>query len=132
MNDYEGVIIEESLEDKAVLARVKITATRVEKVVEAHRTPWLSQWTLHTVEIPEGEAQRIAEAISQSLDRAHSGAWYADFKNATQHYIIFPDRIFLIDRTSQAQYDEARRYGIALGIPDYQVDFHPDIDEWER
>jgi len=132
MNNYEGVIIEESLEDKAVLTRVKITATRVEKVVEAHRTPWLSQWTLHTVEIPEGEARRIAEEIGQSLDRTHGGSWYADFKNATHHYIIFPDQIFLIDRTSQAQYDEARRYGIALGIPDYQVDFHPDIDEWER
>lgn len=132
MHNYKGVIIEESLGDKGVLKKVRIASTKIEKVTDEHQTPWLSQWTLHTVEVPENEAQAIAEEISRSLDYSHDSSWYADYKNDIHHYIIFRDKIFCIDRKSKEQYDEARHYGISLGIPEYQVDFHPDIGEWER
>jgi len=130
MNDYQGVIIEESLADKTVLGKVKIISTKIEKVANEHHTPWLSQWTLHTVEVAEDQAQEIAEEIARSLDPEH--AWYADFKNDAYHYIIFRDKIFHADRKSKEQYDEAKRYGISLGIPEYQVDFHPEVEEWQR
>lgn len=132
MKNYRGVIIGESLANKDVLKNVKILSTKVEKVTEEHQTPWLSQWTLHTVEIPENEAQAVAEKISKSLDYSHDSSWYADYKNDTHHYIIFQNKIFYIDRKSKEQYDEAKRYGISLGIPEYQVDFHPEVTEWER
>jgi hypothetical protein len=132
MNNYKGIIIEESLENTDVLKKIKIISTKIEKVTDEHKTPWLSQWTLHNVEIPEAEAMVIAEEISKSLDRNHGGSWYADFKNDTHHYIIFRDKIFYIDRKSKEQYDEAKCYGISLGIPEYQVDFHPEVEEWER
>ena len=32
----------------------------------------------------------------------------------------------------QEKYDEAKKYGISIGIPEYQVDFHPEVKEWER
>jgi hypothetical protein len=130
MSKFIGVIIEESLEDTAVLKKIKIISTKVEKVIEKHKTPWIKQWTLYTVEIPENEANKIAEELSNSLDSQHS--WYADFKNEKFHYIIFKNKVFYIDRTSKEQYDEAKNYGISLGIPSYQVDFHPDIKEWKR
>jgi hypothetical protein len=132
MNNYNGVIIEESLANKDVLKKVKILSTKVEEVTNEHKTPWLSQWTLHTVEVPEKEAQIIAEEISKSLDYSHNSSWYADYKNNTHHYIIFRDKIFYVDRKSKEQYDEAKRYGISLGIPEYQVDFAPDDKVWER
>ncbi len=119
---YHGVIIEESLADKSVLSMVKIVSAKIKPVTPRHQTPWVSEWTSHTVEIDDGQAQEVAERISTYLDPDH--AWYADFKNDTHHYIIFRDRIFFIDRASQKQYDEARDYGLSLGIPDYQVDFH--------
>lgn len=127
---FKGVIIEESLEDKRVLKKVKVVGTEVEKVTEEHKTPWIKQWTMHTVEIPDEKAEGIAQEIAKSLDSKH--AWYADFKNETHHYIIFRGRVFYIDRTSKEQYDEAKKYGISLGIPSYQVDFHSDVGEWER
>jgi len=34
-----------------------------------------------------------------------------------------------MDRKRKEQYDEAKRYGIQLGIPEYQVDFHPEVAE---
>jgi len=121
MTNFNGVIIEESLENKDVLKKVKILSTKVEQVVNEHETPWLSQWTLHTVEISDKEAKEIAEEVSSSFDRKHGGSWYADFKNETHHYIIFCDKIFFIDQKSKEQYAEAKRYGISLGIPARQL-----------
>ena len=132
MSNYIGVIIEESLKNKDVLRRVKIISTKVEKVTNEHQTPWLSQWTLHTVEVKENKAKEIAEEISQSLDIKHGNSWYADYVNDTYHFIIYTNEIFFINRTSQQEYDEARDYGISIGIPEYQVDFHPEIKKWER
>lgn len=129
--NFQGVIIEESLADKAVLKALKIVKTEVEAVTAEHKTPWIKEWTMHTVEIPPAQAARVAEAISRALDREHH--WYADYKTETEHYIIYRDKVFHVtDRTSQAQYDAARAYGIALGIPDYQVDFAPEVKVWER
>lgn len=127
--DYKGVIIEESLINKDILKKVKILSTKVEEVTEKHKTPWLLQWTLHTVEISDREAKEVAEEISKLLDRNHGGSWYADFKNDTHHYIIFRDKIFYIDRKSKEQYDEAKYYGISIGIPEYQVNFRPEVVE---
>ena len=130
-DNYQGIIIEESLENKAVLKKVKILSTKVKKVTPQHQTPWILQWTLHTVEISGNKAKEIAEEIRESLDSKHGGSWYADFKNSKTHYIIFRNRIFIIDRTNKNDYDKAKKYGLSLGIPEYQVDFHPDIKAWE-
>lgn len=129
-NKFEGVIIEESLENKDILKRIKILKTKIEPVVEKHKTPWLNQWTLHAVEIDGSNADIVADEISKALESEHS--WYADFKNNKTHYIIFKDKVFKIIRTSKEQYDKAKEYGISLGIPPYQVDFHPEVKEWKR
>lgn len=124
--NYQGVIIEESLDDKSVLQRLDILSTQIEEVTKDHQTPWLSTWTLHTVEIPEDMGEVVAEEIRKALETAHS-AWYADFKNNTTHFIIFPKRVFKIDRTKVEEYKVASDYGISLGIPDYQVDFSKEV-----
>lgn len=130
-NNFTGVIIEESLQNKSVLKKVKILKTEVERVTEEHHTPHLKKWTLHIVEISEKNTEKIAKEISKSLDVKH-GDWYADFKNKLYHYIIFKDKIFKINRNNKEQYDEAKSHGISLGIPEHQVDFHPDVQEWGR
>ncbi|MFA5871188.1 MAG: hypothetical protein WC858_00525 [Parcubacteria group bacterium] len=119
--NYRGVIIEESLENKYILKDIKILGTEIEKVDAHHETPWLSQWTKHEVDIPEDEAASVAKKISHSLDSAHGGSWYADFKNDTHHYIIYRDKVFRVNRKSKEQYDEAERYGLSLGIPSDQL-----------
>lgn len=130
--NYSGVIIEESLEDKAVLRELTISKTEVEKVTAEHKTPWVKQWTLHSFEVPEDRADTVAEKIAKSLDAAKKHAWYADFKNSQFHYIIFRDKVFKIDRSNNAQYQDAVTFGKSLGIPDYQLDFSPAIKEWLR
>ena len=118
---YTGVIIEESLENKEVLKSVRIVKTDIERVTDTHKTPWVKQWTMHTVEIPDSDAEGIARVLSRSLDSRHE--WYADFKNAKTHFIIFRDKVFRIERASPAQYQDVVNYGISLGIPAHQLDF---------
>ncbi|MEK6910880.1 MAG: hypothetical protein AABW82_03835 [Nanoarchaeota archaeon] len=127
MDNYIGVIIEESLEDKTILKNLKITKKRVSQVTAKHKTPWVKTWTLDTIKINENQADKISKIISLSLDSNHD--WYCDYKNSEYHYIIFRNKIFKINRTSKEQYDEAKVYGISLGIPPYQVNFHPDLEE---
>lgn len=130
MKNYRGVIIEESLKNKDILKNVRIVSTKVEKVTEKHKTPWIKQWTLHTVEIQEDQADSVAEKISEALDSEHS--WYADFKNDFFDFIIFSGKIYKVDRSKNEQYDDVVKFGLSLGIPEYQLDFSPKMKEWER
>lgn len=127
--NYSGVIIEESLSDTDVLGMVNITKTAIEKVTDSHKTPWLKQWTLHTVEITEDKADTVAAALSKSLDNNH---WYADFKNDNYHYVIFPNKVFRVDRKDPEQYKPVVDYGLNLNIPGHQLDFSPAIKQWRR
>lgn len=129
--NYKGVIIEESLGDASVLKEVKILDTKVEQATPKHKTPWLKQWTLHTLEVEEDKANEYAEKLRKAIEREHS-AWYGDYKNDKWHYIIFPEKVFKIDKTSAEQYAEAKKYGMSLGIPEHQVDFAPEDKVWER
>ncbi len=129
---YKGVIIEESLKNTSLLKEVNILETKAEKITSEHQTPWLKQWTLHTVEVPEEKAEDVAEKLSKSLDYSHNSSWYADFQNDKYHFIIFQDKIFKVKIDDAEGFKEAKQYGISLGIPEYQVDFAPQDKVWKR
>lgn len=129
--NYKGIIIEESLQDNTILDEVRILEIKVEPITPAHKTPWLRQWTLHTVEIPEDKSDSIADKMSRSFDPEHPH-WYADYKNDAFHFIIYAGKVFKVDRANPVLYKEAKAYGISIGIPEYQVDFAPDDTVWER
>lgn len=124
--NYKGVIIRESLGDKSCLKDLDIISTKVEQVIKSHQTPWLKQWTLHTVEIDEDKAESVASQLSNALEKEHE--WYADFKNKQFHYIIFRGKVFKVNRSTSKEYEKVKEYGVSLGIPDYQLDFSPDIE----
>lgn len=132
METFKGTIIEESLEDKVVLNTVKIVSTRISQVTERHQTPWIKQWTLYKVEIEPSQVDDIALQISKSLDSNHLHSWYADFKNDDTHYVIYKNKVFKINRTKIEEYLKAREYGLALGIPSYQIDFEQDVVKFEE
>lgn len=129
---YKGDIIEESLADPTTLKTVHIINTRVEPITPEHETPWLKQWTLHTIEVPEADAGPLAERLSRAIEHSHGGHWYIDFKNDEIHYIIFPDKVFKVDRSKPDEYKPVVVYGLSLSIPRHQLDFSPEIKYWER
>ncbi len=122
---YKGVIIEESLKNKAILKAATILNTEVEKVTRAHRTPWLKKWTMHQVGVDDDIIEEFSENISRALDPKHASSWYADLRNASFHYIIFRDRVFKVNRRSKVKnkYALAVTYGTSIGIPKHQLDF---------
>ena len=117
------------MEDKSILEEMKILSTKIEHVTEKHKTPWLKKWKLHKVEVSAEKVAKISEKLSKCIESAHN-CWYADFKNNELHFIIFRNKIFRIDRTNSKQYDEVKKYGISLGIPEHQVDFNSGIENW--
>ncbi|PIZ66740.1 hypothetical protein CO051_07295 [Candidatus Roizmanbacteria bacterium CG_4_9_14_0_2_um_filter_39_13] len=129
--NYKGVIIEESLADKSVLSDIRIISTKIEAVTPDHKTPWLTIWTLHTVEIREEIADTFAEQLSHFFDKEHED-WYEDFKNDTYHYIVYAHKVFKVDLQNPVKYKDAKEYGISIGIPEYQVDFSLDDEVWKR
>src|SRR3989338_2851458 len=124
MANVVGIVIEESLVGKEVLQKLKIVETKVEAVTEEHRTPWIKQWTLHTIDVPADQAEEVADALSVSLD----SRWYADYKNHDFHMIVSRNKVFKVDRSKPEQYKDVRSYGVGLGIPDYQLDFSPQVE----
>lgn len=125
MQQYKGDIIEESLKDGDILKEVKIVSTRVEKVTDEHQTPWLSQWTLHTIEVNENEADSLAQELSKALDPEHG--WYVDFRDDKYHFVIFANKVFKLDREKKSDYDEMIEYGKTHGTPDYQLPNFSDL-----
>jgi len=121
---YRGVIIDESLVDKRALEQVRVLSTVVETITPEHATPWLKQWTLHTVEVPDDRIMEVVAALSRSLDAEHGGSWYADFKDDLWHFIVFKGKIFRVDLSDPAAgYRPVKEYGRGLGIPEHQLDF---------
>lgn len=126
MTPFQGIIIEESLVDKSILKKLKILSTEVEKVTTEHATPWIKNWTMHTVEILESDVEDVINKISSALDSTRCN-WYADIKNEKYHYIIFKEKVFKVNRLRPDGYQKVVKYGMNLGIPLHQLDFSPDI-----
>lgn len=124
MGNFKGVVIEESLENKDILKRVKILSTKVEQVTPSHKTPWLTQWTLHAVEIPEELIERTSEGLRNSLEKEHN--WYIHFWNENRLIVIYKDKIFKLSRDDKKTWKPAVEHGTSLGIPEYQLDFPTD------
>lgn len=124
---YRGVIIEESLVDTSVLDELNIIETEVEEVTEGFKTPWLKQWTLRTVEIPDDRAEEVAAKIAASIDPDHVSSWFADFENDVTHYVIFRDKVFKVDKTKPEEYVAVQSYALSMGIPAHQLGFIPKI-----
>lgn len=120
--NYKGTIIAESLGNQSIFRYIKILSTRIEPVTEKHKTPWLAQWTLHWVEVPEEKADEYAKRISKTFNRNHPN-WYVDFKNDNYHFIVFANKVFKVNQLNQIGYKDAKAYGISIGIPNYQLNF---------
>lgn len=126
MSKYEGCIIEESLENTDVINLFRIVRTEISPVTEAHATPWLDKWTMHMVEIDDNNIDDVVIELMSSLNKKEN--WYADLRNDDFHYIVFNDKVFRVCRSSKEQYNEVHQYGLAQGIPAYQL---PD-ESWTK
>ena len=118
---FNGKIIAESLLSPAVLKLVSIISTKVIDLGENSSTPWLKQWTIHTIKVSEANALLVSAMLAKALEPDRP--WYIDFKNDETHYIIYVNKIFCVNRRNGELYKQAREYGKKQGIPVAQLDF---------
>ncbi len=124
MGNFKGVVIKESLGNTEILKRIKILSTKIEQVTPSHKTPWLKQWTLHTVEIPSESMDRISDELKNSLEKKHN--WFMHFWKEGLLVVIFKDKIFKLPKDDKEAWRPAIEHGISLGIPKYQLNFPTD------
>lgn len=122
---YRGVVIEESLIDRSVIDDLRVVETEIETVTEGFGTPWLKQWTLRTMEIPDDRIDHVARRVSEAIDPEHAGSWFADFSNGEMHYIVFLKKIFVVHQANLREYDPVAAYARSIGIPAHQLGFLP-------
>ncbi|MDP2593308.1 MAG: hypothetical protein Q8P52_01515 [bacterium] len=127
---YTAHIVEESLTDIHALVGLHILSHKVELTEERHNTPWIPQWTIREVEIPDEKADIVAERISLVLDEKFP--WCVVFKNSTHRYVIFPRKVFSVDRFSKLQCENVEGYGQSVGVSCEDCDFPSFKKEWER
>lgn len=104
---YQGTIVENSLENKDILNSLK-----VEKKYTS------GDWTLYDVFIDE-------ERISILSNHLAKGPWYMHFwkPGADEIKVVFRNKLFSIKQSDKSTWADAIAYGQSLGIPIEQLDF---------
>ncbi len=104
---YKGTIIESSLTDKSILAKVQI-----------QKTYQSGDWILHDVLV---EAELISELSKYLAD----GPWYIHLWESGKDdvKVVFKDKIFDVKFSDKSTWTDAVAYGKSIGIPDEQLDF---------
>lgn len=119
---YDGVLIAQSLrpgtESDVRLVVNKITTFETEDAAPNQPT----RWTLLHFEVDDADVDALAGWCADSLI-ADPSVWYADFKNDSEHFVIFPGKIFRYRINDQAERERAVEYGRRLGVPETQLDW---------
>ena len=104
---YQGTIIENSLNDKAILDNLKVMKTYP-----------LEDWMLHDVQVNEKQIEKMGECLSD-------GPWYMHFwqKDSDDVTVVFKDKNFKIKYSDKNTWTEAINHGKSLGIPEEQLNF---------
>ncbi len=111
MDDYLGILIEQSLRDPAIASELNIQA--VKRGI---------QWTLLLVSVPERDLASHVDRIQSNL--ADDGTWYAHYFRGSELVVVYRDAVFSVS-TDPASWRPAVQHGIALGIPKEQLDYAP-------
>lgn len=110
MKEYEGIIVEESLEDNRILNDFKIVDFRISK--EENPT---DRWHLYTVQVSEEEIVLLSKSIKPK--------WYMHFWKGRNVIAIFKDKKFEFNFDDKSTWKPVVEYGLSLGIPEEQLDF---------
>jgi hypothetical protein len=117
-----GRIILESLRVGAELVVPELRVVRVGRhdVAGSAAAEQPAVWTLLDVEAPDERAGQLAESLAAALD---GRGWYADFRAAAEHVVVFPGRVFRYAVGDADGRAAAVRHGRAAGVPEHQLDW---------
>jgi hypothetical protein len=117
----EGTLIAESLRVGTVLPDLKLTVRKISRYRAGGTTPDQPEiWTTLDFEAEEAQAEELAQAFSDALDRP---GWYVNFESPTANFVVFPGRIFRYPRGDAAGRAAAQEHARRLAIPEPQLDW---------
>ena len=118
----EGVLIAESLRTGTRLEDVALTVRRIARADDGDTDAGQPlTWTFIEFEAPLEEAERLAAALSRSLDQ--SLGWYCDFRSPTETFVVFAERVFRYPRGDTVGRSEAEAHARSVGVPESQLDW---------
>jgi len=112
MKKYHAVIIEQSLNDKSVLADIKIINKKKS-----------DDWDLDILEI--NNIEKAIKIIQSAMVSNEPYYWHIYDDNNTL-IVVFKNMVFNLDPKDMSTWNEAQEYGSKLlNIPADQLDFYP-------
>jgi hypothetical protein len=118
----EGVLIAESLRTGARLEGVVLTVRRIARADDGDTDAGQPlTWTFIEFEAPLEEADRLAAALSRSLDPRLG--WYCDFRSPTETFVVFAERVFRYPRGDTVGRSAAETHARSVGVPESQLDW---------
>ena len=118
----EGVLIAESLRTGTRLEDVALTVRAIARADDGDTDAGQPlTWTFIEFEAPLEEAERLAAALSRSLDQ--SLGWYCDFRSPTETFVVFAERVFRYPRGDKGERSKAEAHARSMGVPESQLDW---------
>ena len=111
---WTGIIIEESLEDRAILKKIKITKTK-----ESFDDITQMDWHLHSIEAEDKDIDSVVKLGSKCIKEG----WWMDFRNGDEAFIIFKNKFFKITQGELTNPKKAEKYAVSHGVDPRQADF---------
>jgi len=118
VNTWRGVVIEESLNEKSLLKKVRIIATKISKLEKENRI-----MTFHKIEIPDAEKQEYIENVKKLI----KNSFYMHLCKGGEMIVVFKDKVFTFKK-SDPELLKAREYGKSVGIIAEQMPFEHLVD----
>ncbi len=115
---WQGVVLEESLEDKSILNMTQILDTNVEKLEKENRV-----MTFHQVEVPDSDKDEYIRRAEANIKRG----FYTHLCKDGHMTVVFKNKVFNFVSDSP-ELIEAREYGKSIGIIPEQMPFEHLID----
>lgn len=112
---WKGVIIEESLENRNILNLVRIINTRETSLEKEDEKGILH---FHRIELEDDKKDEFVQKASSAMKQG----WYIHICKDAVMTIIFKEKVFSFNRSQKDKIENAKKYGISIGIVKEQMD----------
>ncbi|MCF4122200.1 hypothetical protein L1785_14565 [Antribacter sp. KLBMP9083] len=119
---FTGSIVAESLRDDARIEVDGVHVTCVSRFRVSDPGPRQPPvWTLLEISVERPSVDPLREVLERSIRT--DGGWYADFRDETEHVVVFGDRSFRYRKGDATGRRAAQEHALAHGVPPHQVDW---------
>ena len=113
MDNYLGIIVDQSLKNKEFSRQLQVLASRS-----------IGSWRLLLVTVEEGKLAEQIQSLQENMVDIQEKCWYAHFFRHQELIVVYQDCMFPVS-VKPDTWADAIQYGLANGIPEEQLDFQP-------